>query len=92
MKNYLIYKVLQGDSKQTIAKQFGVMPSAIICEYESLNPGDRVVVDLNPKIVHIVLPAETFESIATKYNTTASDIKQKNGNISSLFVGQQLFI
>lgn len=63
------------------------------CEVESeqLKRGDIVLAKNIDKIVHIVLPLESLEKIAKKYNVSVEYIKNTN-NIDKIFVGQQLLI
>lgn len=63
----------------------------VIYENKNLKNGDLVIVENCNYIIHIVLPGETLDSIAQKYNTTIDDIINKN-KIKNIFIGQQVII
>lgn len=91
MQNYIVYKINKGDTLQSIANMFKVSTQSITKQNKDLQVGDRVIIDLTPKTIHIVSPGETISSIATKYGKSCQELI-KNNNIKRLFIGQRLQI
>ncbi len=91
MQNYIIYKVQQNDTKQSISKLFNVPQKNIISDKDNLSNGDRVIVDLTKVQEYVVMPFDTLDSIANKFGTTPQQIASKN-DIKAIFIGQRLLI
>ncbi len=78
-------------TKQEFCSEYEISPNAIKCCNAELRKGEYVLINNNPDIIYVVLPTDTLESIANKFNTSIEKIKQKN-NINAIFIGQQLLI
>ncbi len=94
INNFLEFEVVCITKEQDIdkfAKQNNLNENQIVFENKKLSKGEYVVLNDINKILHIVRPLETIESISKKYNVSSEYIKQKN-KISKIFIGQQLYI
>ena len=91
-KDPLIYTVKMGETRDSIAKKFGVsIQNVDTIEMDELLCGDKVIVDINEKLYHIVRPAERLCDISQKYNVPVEKLKEIN-NTTQVFVGQRLLI
>lgn len=91
-KEPLVYSVKTNETKESIAKKFGVsLQNVDTLDNVELSCGDRVIIDLKIKEYHVVKPAERLEDISRKYNVSIEMLKEMNGT-SQVFVGQRLLI
>lgn len=90
---YIIYRVNEFDTIESIAKKFGVTEQNISNKNltKKIQEGDRIVIDKTPQLVHVVMPGESIESIAKLYNVSKDYLIKKNG-INKIFNGLNLFI
>lgn len=89
--NYQVFLIKKEQTLRQFCREYSLIEAFCIAESENLKAGDRVIaLNLNKKI-HIVLPLESLESIAEKYNVSVQYIKSTN-KIDKIFIGQQLFI
>lgn len=94
LNKYLSKEIITANdnlSKQEFARELGVTVNCVKNGNDSIRMGDFVLIDNSPCIVHIVLPRDSLEIIAKKYNVSVEYIKEKN-RIKTIFIGQQLFI
>ncbi|MDR0850538.1 MAG: LysM peptidoglycan-binding domain-containing protein [Christensenellaceae bacterium] len=92
LKDPLIYSVKTNETKESIAKKFGVSIQNInTLGSDDLLCGDKIIIDLKVKQYHIVKPAERLEDISNKYNMSIERLKEIN-SITQIFVGQRLLI
>lgn len=94
VENYLsfaTFRIREGMTLKQFCEEHGTYEKFCVAESEQLKRGDVVVVKNINKKLHVVLPLETLEKIATKYNVSVQHIKTLN-NINQIFIGQQIFI
>lgn len=94
LDNYLTFEFFRIDKPQTIhdfAMENMFSLSQLVYNSKNLLAGDIVCVTGVNKILHIVKPLETLNSIAKKYNVSVNQIMEEN-KIDKIFIGQQLFI
>jgi len=82
-----IHVVAEGDTINSIARQYGVTPERIIIENELPNP-DKLVIGQSigiriPDVVHTVTEGETLYGIAETYDVTPTQILQNNPRIAA---------
>lgn len=95
----VIYTVKKGDTINSIAEQFGVVPWRIIAD-NSLRYPDRLaegqaLLILIPKEVHTVQEGETLESVAIAHNTTVRQLVRNNLHLASreyIYPGETIVI
>ncbi len=93
-----IYRVKDGDSLETIAKQFSITPQTIrwtndISEHDNLQPGQDLVILPVDGVLHAVKSGQTLGQIAKLYSVSADAIASQNRIRNSLIVaGQELII
>ena len=90
---YIIYRINEFDTIESIVKKFGVTEQNISNKNltKKIQEGDRIVIDKTPQLVHVVMPGESIESIAKLYNVSKDYLIKKNG-INKIFNGLNLFI
>lgn len=95
----VIYVVKEGDTLDTIAREYGTTPNRIIEDNELSMPNDLVtgqtLVILYPKTIYTVEEGDTLLSIAQKYGTSVVSLLRNNPGLSDypyLYVGQQIVI
>jgi LysM repeat protein len=88
----LIYTVKEGESLSDISLKFEVSQGQVnSIGKSSVEAGDRVIIDLQKRIYHTVLPGQTLGEIIRHYSIDEATLRANN-NISRLFVGQRLLI
>jgi len=82
------------ETLKTIAEKFNVSEEILkqFNKVEKLQIGDRLLVPIDVKYMHVVKPMETLQSISKTYQTTPEKIKDDNKISSAIFIGQQLLI
>jgi LysM repeat protein len=88
------YQVMRGDTLQSIAQRFGILPRNIIDANEltppfSVSPGQRLII---PVQIHVVRSGDTLVSIGRTHNIPWQNIAEAN-NIRApytILVGQRL--
>ena len=90
---YIIYRINELDTLNTIIKKFNIGEQNIINYYSSkkLSEGDRIIIDEQIPKVHVVMPGESLEKIAKLYNVSEEYLIKKNG-INKIFNGLNIFI
>lgn len=95
----IIHVVQKGDTIQSIAEQYRVLPERLILENELSNPDQLVVgetlVILYPKVTTTVQEGDTLESIADKHDVTVMQLLQNNAYLSNrqyIYPGETLVI
>ena len=82
----IIHVVSPGESVYSIAQSYNVSPLKIIRDNDLTDPDNLVVgqtiVIREPDVVYQVQPFDTLQQIANMYNTTTTDLLQKNPFIS----------
>ena len=93
--NGVIYKVQKDDTLERIAKKLGVEKEYILrfnnIPSEIVETGDILFLPRKNIRVHIVAPLDTLPKIAQKYGISEQEIIKKN-SISTLFIGQKLYL
>ncbi len=84
----VVYKIKKEDTLDGISKMFGVLPSQIIPQ--KFEFGDRVIINIVKNKYYIVMPGDTFETIAIKNNIKVETLIEQNKG--ELFIGRQLLI
>ena len=90
---YIIYRINELDTLNTIIKKFNIEEKNII-NYNSskkLSEGDRIIIDKQIPKVHVVMPGESLEKIAKLYNVSEEYLIKKNG-INKIFNGLNILI
>ena len=94
LKKTFLYKVELGDSLKSIADKFNTTQRVLIVinglEFEP-KVGEFIIVEKLEGESHVVLPLETLDSIAQKYNVSVQEIIRKN-KTDVIFVGQKIYI
>lgn len=78
----IIHVVQQGQTLNTIAQQYGVIPERLIIDNELPNPenlvvGQSLIVRI-PTLEHTVVQGDTLTSIAESYNVTVDQLLRNN--------------
>lgn len=94
-KSATFYTVQQNDTLDKVCKIYGVEKS-LIEKYNNiqnsvLESGDVLFIPCQNVRCHIVAPLDTLTKIAQKYNVSEQEIINKN-NVSTLFIGQKLYL
>ena len=91
------YTVLDGDTLDKIAKQFGVTTTQIRwsnnMKTDTLSPGQRLYIPSVPGILYTVKSGDTLEGLAEKYKSDAAQIVAYNDlETSGLVVGKTIIL
>ncbi len=93
-----IYRVKDGDSLETIAKQFSIAPQTILwannlSEHDSLQPGQDIIILPVDGVLHGVRSGQTLSQIAKLYGVSSDAIANQNHIRNGLIVaGQEIII
>lgn len=90
------YKVVEGDTVQTVAQKFGVTSESIrwsnSLNADSLAVGTTIVIPPVNGIVYTVKAGDTPASLAAKYNANADQITQYNDAEKGFVLGRRIII
>ena len=95
LENNFIYRVEDEDTLASICLRFNTTAENIIRNNKDipLFVGELIEIKVNEYVSHFVKPAQAIEDIATQYNVTINDIKEKNNlQTDKLYIGQMLKI
>ncbi len=95
-----IYKVVAGDTLDTISKKFGVSKNSLVSSNDSLplkgklKVGQTIVILPVEGLVYEVKKGDTIEALARKYSTTSKEILKYNNmeNASDLQIGDTIVL
>lgn len=91
----VMYRVQRGDNLDIVSKKLGVEKNYLL-QYntiptQKIEEGDMIYLPRKNIKVHVVAPLDTLPKIAQKYGISEQEIIRKN-NISTLFIGQKLYL
>jgi len=92
------YKVQKNDTLYSISLNFGISPSLLLdwnpgLDPHSLRVGQEIVIPQPPGYLYTVKKGDTLDTIAKRFFTTATFIKEANQLKSyTIYAGQKLFI
>lgn len=88
------FEMIRMDKSMPIDKicyNYHISQDRLIYSRTHLSKGDIVLIAYPDCMQHIVMPMQTIEDIASKYNVTKEYVLTKN-NCHEIFIGQILYI
>ena len=82
-KNYYNYKVKKGETLASIAKTLGVRADQVaassgIKTYDSLKPGQNLIIPEKKGVIYTLKKGETLAGVAEYYSVSIDDIRENN--------------